>query len=284
MSLHKLLTESLPKLEPLISDLKELRIGDFLKSIEFKRYCISIGIEETWRNKLRMVETNRLYFSTGLDHESVDSIEVLVSILNQLYRVNELTFFDFVYEFLTKYTEWAKEDIDIKEITIDLNLLSAPSDIIEKIKKLENFYSSPVPKSEIPDSVWSAEKLETVLNKMDLSIDKKEYNLTLTYAYSCLEGLFKSFIKSKIPEKSDVDKINQLAIIVRDYLKDNIRKEKIEYPDQMLNLIPTITNAISNARNSFSDSHFDGESEQWLAEFARDCVNSIGRLIIKFIK
>ncbi len=37
-------------------------------------------------------------------------------------------------------------------------------------------------------------------------------------------------------------------------------------------------------KSYFSDSHFDGESDKWLAEFARDCVNSIGRLILKFIK
>lgn len=59
---------------------------------------------------------------------------------------------------------------------------------------------------------------------------------------------------------------------------------QVNYPEQVLNLITTMTNAISKARNSFSDSHFDGESDKWLGEFARDCVNSIGRLIIKFIK
>lgn len=52
----------------------------------------------------------------------------------------------------------------------------------------------------------------------------------------------------------------------------------------MINLISTIASAVSNARNQFSASHFDKESDKWLAEFARDCVNSNGRLIIKFVK
>ncbi len=283
MNIYNLLTAPLPKLEPVISDLKEFELGDFLKSKDFKRYCISKGIEEAWQEKLRFVEESRTYVSTGIDHKSADSIDALVVILNLLYKSNEIAFFNFIYEFLSSYTEWIKEDIDIKEIVIDLNLLLAPVDIIEKIKKLENYNLSPVPKSEIPESTWNAEKLELALNKMDLSIRNKEYNLTLTYSYSCLEGLFKAFVKSKIPEKSNIDKINQLAQIVRDYLKNFVANENMQIPDQMLNLIPTITNVISSARNSFSDSHFDGESEQWLAEFARDCVNSIGRLLIKFI-
>jgi HEPN domain-containing protein len=155
---------------------------------------------------------------------------------------------------------------------------------LENIFKLGCYYSNPVPKSRIPDSIWNAEKLDSVLNKMDLSIKNGEYNLTITYAYSCLEGLYKAFLIERIPEKMHIDKLNQLSKAVRDYLIDYFVKENISYPEQIINLIPTITNAISQARNSFSDSHFDGESEKWLAEFTRDCVNSIGRLIIKFIK
>ena len=36
---------------------------------------------------------------------------------------------------------------------------------------------------------------------MDSSIKRKEYNMTVTYAYYCLEGLYKAFISEKVPEK-----------------------------------------------------------------------------------
>ena len=77
--------------------------------------------------------------------------------------------------------------------------------------------------------------------------------------------------------------MNQLAGIVRDYLKDLLISGSVNYPEQMLQLIPTITNAISNARNRYSESHFDRDADKSMAEFSRDCVNAIGRLIIKFI-
>ena len=51
----------------------------------------------------------------------------------------------------------------------------------------------------------------------------------------------------------------------------------------MLTLISTITSAISNARNSHSTSHFDADSYDWLAIYTRDCVNTIGRLVMRFI-
>jgi len=54
-------------------------------------------------------------------------------------------------------------------------------------------------------------------------------------------------------------------------------------PEQILTLTATITNAVGNARNGYSVSHFDGKAEKWLAEFARDCANSVARMILPFI-
>ena len=50
-------------------------------------------------------------------------------------------------------------------------------------------------------------------------------------------------------------------------MKSDFDKKGIAYPEQMINLISTITNAVSNARNGFSESHFDRKSDKWLAEF-----------------
>lgn len=278
------MAEPLPKIEPLVSDLKSLKMGDFLKSNDFKRYCIKVGLEDSWRNAFNHAKDSRGYFSLDLDHDYFDSLDAMVLLLNHLFTNSQANFYHFVSDLLLTYTDWSKEDLKTKNIIADLSLLHTPIEIIDKIEQLGNYYSRPVPKLEIPDNIWNADKLDSVLKKMDLSINRKEYNITVTYAYSCLEGLYKSFIHEKIPACKDVDKLNQLSTLVRDYLKELLKRENILYPEQMINLIPIITNAISNARNSFSDSHFDGESEKWLAEFARDCVNSIGRLIIKFIK
>ena len=278
------MADSLPKIEPLISDLKSLKMGDFLKSIDYKRYLVQVGLEESWRNAFNYVKQNRGYFAVDLDHDYFDSLDAMVVILNHLFTNDRENFFLFICDLLLTYTEWSKQDLNTKNIITDLQLLTPPQNIIDKIEHLSNFYSKPVPKSSIPENIWNADKLDSFLRKMDVSINNKEYNLTVTYAYSCLEGLFKSFVYEKIPDKKNIDKLNQLSVLVRDYLISDLNKQEIIFPDKMLTLITTITNAISSTRNSFSDSHFDGESDKWLAEFARDCVNSIGRLILKFIK
>ena len=276
--------DSLPKIEPLISDLKSLKMGDFLKSIDYKRYLVKVGLEESWRNAFNYVKQNRGYFAVDLDHDYFDSLDAMVVILNHLFTNDRENFFLFICDLLLTYTEWSKQDLNTKNIITDLQLLTPPQKIIDKIEHLSNFYSKPVPKSSVPENIWNADKLDSILKKMDSSIQNHEYNSTVTYAYSCLEGLFKTYIKELHLKKTDTDKLNQLAKLVRDDIIERLKNKKLGFPEQMINLITTITNAISNARNSFSDSHFDGESDKWLAEFARDCVNSIGRLILKFIK
>ncbi len=55
------------------------------------------------------------------------------------------------------------------------------------------------------------------------------------------------------------------------------------FPDQIVNSIPTITNAVANSRNGFSESHFNDDAHKWLALFARDLTNSVGRLLLHFM-
>lgn len=173
--------------------------------------------------------------------------------------------------------------MQVGNIIKDLELLKPPQELIAKIEQLSNYHSKPVSRINIPDNIWNASKLDSLIKRMDASIQDHDYNLTLTYAYSSLEGLFKAYANEHFPEQIETDKLNSLAKLVRENIASRLESKEANYPEQVLNLITTMTNAISKARNSFSDSHFDRESDKWLAEFARDCVNSIGRLIIKFI-
>lgn len=163
-------------------------------------------------------------------------------------------------------------------------MLGFPEIMINQLRELrQEKYGLPGPISAMPDEIWNADRLQSMLSKMDTAIHKGEYNLTLTYYYSALEGLFKSFIKEKELIPPQTDQLPKLAGFVRDTLNSSFIELGKEMPEQMLNLIPTITNAVANARNSHSESHFDKKSEQWMAESARDCVHSIGRLIIHFL-
>lgn len=277
------MTEPIPILEPLISDLKSLDIGDFLQSNDYKRFLIKIKFDVAWRSVFDKVKKDSKMFVAGFDQNYGYSIDTMVYVLNYLYENNRDNFYHFIHDFLMTYSEWNKEDLKVDNIIEDLKLLDPPQEIITKIEQLGNYHSKPVVRADVPDNIWNASKLDSVIKKMDVSIHDHNYNLTLTYAYSSLEGLFKAYANEHCPEQIDIDKLNQLAKLVCDSIEYRLKIEEVDYPVQILKLIQTMTNAIASARNSFSDSHFDGESDKWLAEFARDCVNSIGRLIIKFI-
>ena len=277
------MNEPIPKLEPLSDSLKQLDIGEFLKSREFKRYRIQAGLDEYWRELYNNVKRNRRVFSVGMDHEKYDSIGTLNLLMNHLCQNNVQTFYLMLKDFIYTFSVWNKEPIDFSEIIEDLELLDCPDHILNFIASLGINDKTAVPKSTVSSDIWNAKKLEECINKMDISIKHGEFNLTLTYAYSCLEGIFKAYIKNNVPENIEEDKITKMARIVKTHLKEHFEKNDEKFPEPMLELIGTITNAVSNARNNFSESHFDKTSDKWLAEFARDCVNSVSRLVLKFV-
>ena len=82
--------------------------------------------------------------------------------------------------------------------------------------------------------------------------------------------------------RSDLTDLMQLCKVVKDDITEKL-KARGPFPEQIVNAIPTLTNAVANSRNSFSESHFADDAQKWLALFARDMTNSIGRLLLHFI-
>lgn len=139
------------------------------------------------------------------------------------------------------------------------------------------------PQAVIPGTIWNAERLTEYLENMDTAVNEENYEYALTLAYTCLEGFYKSFIREKIPAKVHLDDLTQMAVQIRRFIKDKLDEDGIEYPEQTIVLISTVTNAICNARNDFSDSHSGNRAEKWLAIYLRDNVNAIVRLILNFL-
>ena len=139
------------------------------------------------------------------------------------------------------------------------------------------------PQAVIPADLWNAERLTEYLENLDTSINEENYEYTLTLAYTCLEGFYKSFIREKIPAQVHLDDLTQMAVQIRNYIRGQLDANGIEYPEQTVTLISTVTNAICNARNNFSDSHNGNRAEKWLAIYLRDNVNAIVKMILNFI-
>lgn len=58
-----------------------------------------------------------------------------------------------------------------------------------------------------------------------------------------------------------------MSVQTRNFLKGQLDANGIAYPEQVLILISTVTNAICNARNDLSDSHSRNRAEKWLAVY-----------------
>ncbi|WP_275074905.1 hypothetical protein [Providencia rettgeri] len=139
-----------------------------------------------------------------------------------------------------------------------------------------------VPVVKIPRDQWSSERLNTMLSKIDDAINLSNYNNAMTLVYTCLEGLYKSYVHKHIPAKINMTDLIPLSKLVREDIESKLSNLG-NYPSLMVQSVSTITHAIANSRNSFSDSHFDNDAKKWLATYSRDLVNSIGRLILHFL-
>lgn len=153
---------------------------------------------------------------------------------------------------------------------------------IESVKSLVFGGGMAVPTTVIPQKLWNSEKLNSSLKEIDNAIDAQQFNRAVTLAYTCLEGLYKTYVKENIPEKSQTTEIIPLSKLVKNSILDKSR-ETGNCPEEIINSIPTITNGIANSRNSFSESHFSNDANKWLAIYARDLTNSIGRLLLHFV-
>lgn len=63
-----------PKIKTLARDLKSLSLGKYLKTTEFERNCIHMGIEDLWHQAYEKAKNDRNWFSMNTDHQRYDTI------------------------------------------------------------------------------------------------------------------------------------------------------------------------------------------------------------------
>jgi hypothetical protein len=155
----------------------------------------------------------------------------------------------------------------------------------EEMNELKEFIfcgGPSVPMANIPADFSSSEKLTRSLAEIDKAIESGQHNRAVTLTYSCLEGLYKAYLNKNLPESASVNDLLAMAKLVKNDMLSKVRGSN-QAPEQIINSISTITNAIANSRNSFSESHFDQDAQNWLSVYARDLTNSIGRLLLHFV-
>jgi len=185
---------------------------------------------------------------------------------------------DFYWDILQGLDESLR--YDIYRTFIDIVSPYFPKEA-DELKQYMFASGNPVPQVNVPNNNWNSGKLNETIKKIDNAIDLSQYNHAMTLSYTCLEGLYKAYVHKNIPQSSHISDLMPLCKLVRDDIEQQLAQAA--YPKMMVTSISTLTNAIANSRNGYSDSHFDQDSYKWLASYTRDLVNSIGRLILHFV-
>jgi hypothetical protein len=56
-----------------------------------------------------------------------------------------------------------------------------------------------VPTTFVPVDIWNSEKLNKSLKDIDHAIDAQQYNRATSLSYTCLEGLYKAYVRKHVP-------------------------------------------------------------------------------------
>lgn len=125
-------------------------------------------------------------------------------------------------------------------------------------------------------------KAAWMCDAIDHAIDAHQYNRATTLTYTCLEGLYIAYIRMHDPEQVGLPDLMPLCKVVKGDICEKLQSARtVPHRDRQCDA--DRNQAVANSRNGFSESHFNVDSQQWLALFAQDLTNSLGRLLLNFI-
>lgn len=121
-----------PKLIPLLRDLSELNIRNYLTSTEFERLMIKNGFETTWHDVVHQVKLSRTYYSMMTDHKSFDSEKAFNGILGFWYDNDRNQFNKFLFVVLDGFIGYEQiNSLRFSSVAEDLNLIEFPAESLK---------------------------------------------------------------------------------------------------------------------------------------------------------
>lgn len=127
-------------------------------------------------------------------------------------------------------------------------------DEVDAIREIVFGGSYAVPTTVVPVDLWNSEKLNNSLKDIDHAIDAHQYNRATTLSYTCLEGLYKTYVRKHVLEHCGLSDLMQLCKVVKDDISKKLQA-KGAFPVEIVNAMPTLTNAIANSRVSVQPPH-----------------------------
>lgn len=151
------------KIKPLYRDLKEIRIGEYLKSVDFDRYTISVGLDKIWNSALKEQNRGNNVVWLGLDTTSYEKEEALGILLNSVIKSSQSDFNYIISKVLTGFIQWNTTKIDLENIFTDLELSDLPLSLIAELREIHEIRSETI-----------SSQIETKKEKVNDKADKKD--------------------------------------------------------------------------------------------------------------
>lgn len=125
--------EITPKFEVFFNDLKNLGIGNFLKSREFKLFMNQNNRYEEWKNLFERVQSDRTFVSLFTDHEAGDAVDTFAIYINATESNKELK--DFITQIIERFVLSNKTKKDFSDLLESMRIAKFKDSSITLIKK-----------------------------------------------------------------------------------------------------------------------------------------------------
>lgn len=132
------------QINPLIEDLKNLNLIDFLKSSSFERILVKHKADKLWEQigKNAVIENQvNSFFKHTKDETDIEC--AFRRLIDTLFTNSQNLFYEFLIDMITRIKKYKKESIDLSEIIEDIEVLSPPEDTLEALKQLGQDYKEP---------------------------------------------------------------------------------------------------------------------------------------------
>lgn len=157
------------QIEPLIKDLKGLGLRDYLKSSTYKRFLVKNSLDAFWKQCYDHSQSENNVFAFGMDMEGWYCEDAFTVMLDQYFGQAKNIFFPLVLEILQSFKQFKKTPIDLSEIIADIEILSPPQEILDRLIELGRDYQEPIKTSPAKKKTSQPNSNTTVMPKIFIS-------------------------------------------------------------------------------------------------------------------
>lgn len=124
------------KIQPLIQDIENLKLKEFLKSSAFNRFMIKEGLDNLWAQAFEQANRENRVIAIGMDTKGYLCKNALNIFISFLYQTDVNDFFYFITKLMLAFKDNTNDSFDLTDVILDLELLSPPQEIIDTLLEI----------------------------------------------------------------------------------------------------------------------------------------------------